>query len=232
MSKPVVLLLPGLMCDAWVWANQAAGLAPDYDVRIPDFFGLDSLQDMARAALALAEGPVAIAGHSMGARAALEAFALAPQRIERIALIDTGAHAAAPGEAERRQALLDIAEESGIEGVIAAWLPPMVAPERLGDFALLEDIADMLRRAGVEVLRGQVKALLDRPDGFERLDRLRCPTAFVVGRQDDWSPPAQHEEMLAHVPHGTLTVIEDCGHMSLVERPQAVTQALRAWLRA
>jgi pimeloyl-ACP methyl ester carboxylesterase len=230
MPKPVVLLLPGLMCDAEIWSAQAAALGEDYDVRIPNFFGLDSLTAMAQAALALAEGPVAVAGHSMGARAALEAFALAPERIERIALIDTGAHPVQPGEHGRRQTLLDIAAVHGMDGVVRAWLPPMVAGDRLRDRPLMDRMEAMIRRAGVEVLRGQIKALLGRPDGFERLDRIRCPAALIVGRQDAWSPPEQHEEMQEHCPQATLTIIEDCGHMSPMERPEAVTDALRAWL--
>jgi pimeloyl-ACP methyl ester carboxylesterase len=231
-SRPILLLLPGLMCDAGIWRDQATALGGDYDVRIPDFFGLESLQDMARAALALADGPVAVAGHSMGGRVAMEAFALAPERIERIALLDTGAHPVAPGERERRQALLDIADREGIEGVIAAWLPPMLAPDRITDRPLVEAVSAMIRRAGLGVLRGQVKALLDRPDGFARLNHIRCPTALIVGRQDAWSPPAQHEQMQAHCPQATLTIIEDCGHMAPVERPQAVGEALQKWMQA
>jgi pimeloyl-ACP methyl ester carboxylesterase len=227
--RPILLLLPGLMCDAAIWSAQIKALGGAYDVRVPDFSALDSLQAMAEAALGLAEGTVAVAGHSMGARVALEIHALAPERVERIALLDTGAHPVAEGEQARRQVLLDIAEREGIEGVIAAWLPPMLGPQ--ADQDLYEELAAMVRRAGVRALRGQIKALLNRPDGFSRLARIACPAALIVGRQDAWSPPTQHEEMRLFCPQASLTIIEDCGHMAPAEQPQAVTEALSRWMQ-
>ena len=232
MSKPVLLLLPGLMCDAAVWQGQIDGFGEAYDVRVPDFFGLDSFQAMADAVLALTDGPFAMAGHSMGGRVAMQILGRAPERVLRAALLDTGAHVPPPDEAERRQALLNIAEAEGIEAVIQAWLPPMIAPHRRDDTVLWNAIAAMMRRAGVATLIGQVRALLNRPDGFAPLERARCPVAFVVGRQDGWSPPEQHAEMQARTPGATLTVIEDCGHMAPMEAPAAVNQALKEWLNA
>ena len=229
-AKPVLLLLPGLMCDAAVWQDQIDALGGAYDVRVPDFSGLDSLEAMADAALALTDGPFALAGHSMGGRVAMQVMAQAPRRVERLALLDTGAHPPPPDEAARRQLLLDIAERDGVEAVIQAWLPPMIAPDRRNDEALWEAIAAMLRRAGVRTLERQVRALLGRPDGFPALERAACPVAYVVGRLDGWSPPEQHRRMQARTPNATLTVIEDCGHMAPMEAPAAVNQALEEWL--
>ncbi|MDB5458867.1 MAG: hypothetical protein JWO72_608 [Caulobacteraceae bacterium] len=229
-DRPVLLLLPGLMCDAGIWTAQIEALGGVYDVRVPDFFGLDSMEGMARASLALADGPFAVAGHSMGARVAMQVAAMAPQRVQRIALIDTGAHPVAPGEAAKRQVLLDIADREGMDGVVGAWLPPMVAPTRLADRALMDDLTALILRASVDVLKGHTRALLTRADGFAQIGALRCPTAFIVGRQDVWSPPEQHAQMQGCAPGSTLTVIEDCGHMSPVERPDAVNRALLQWL--
>ena len=229
-ARPVLMLLPGLMCDAGVWRDQVAALGSDHDIRIPDFFGLDSMEAMARACLALAEGPFAVAGHSMGGRVAMHLAAMAPERVARVALIDTGAHPVEPGEAQKRQVLLDIGDAQGMAGVVRAWLPPMVAPSRLSDMALMESLTALILRASVPVLKGHTRALLGRADGFSQLETLRCPTAFIVGRQDAFSPPRQHQEMQAHVPGATLTVIEDCGHMAIAERPEAINAALKAWL--
>ncbi len=229
-AKPVLLLLPGLMCDAAVWKDQIETFGDAYDVRVPDFFGLDSIRAMADAALTLADGPFALAGHSMGGRVAMQVLAQAPERVERLALLDTGAHPPPPDEAGRRQVLLDIADREGIEAVIQAWLPPMIAPDRRGDTALWEAIAGMLRRAGVQTLKGQVRALLGRPDGFPALERAACPVAYIVGALDGWSPPEQHRQMQAHTVGATLTIIDDCGHMAPMEAPAAVNQALKKWL--
>ena len=229
-AKPVLMLLPGLMCDAAVWAGQMAAFGADHEVLIPSFFGLDSFDAMARAALALTDKPFALAGHSMGGRVAMHLTDLAPERVQRLALLDTGAHLPTPREVESRQVLLDIADAKGVDALIQAWLPPMIAPHRQNDKVLWDAIATMQRRAGVDTYRGQVRALLNRPDGFAELERIKVPTAFITGRLDGWSPPEQHAEMQARVPGSTLTVIEDCGHMSTMEAPAAVNQALKQWL--
>jgi pimeloyl-ACP methyl ester carboxylesterase len=229
-ERPVLLLLPGLMCDAGIWRGQIEVLGDDYDVRVPDFFGLDSIAAMAAAALNLTEGPFAVAGHSMGGRVAMQVATMAPERVARIALLDTGAHPVAQGEAAKRQVLLDIADVAGMQAVVRAWLPPMVWPPRLQDRALMDEMSALVLRADVDVLKRQTRALLTRADGFEQLRQVRCPTAFICGRQDVWSPPQQHVQMQACLPGSTLTVIDDCGHMAPAERPQAVTQALTQWL--
>ena len=121
-------------------------------------------------------------------------------------------------------------ETQGIDAVIQAWLPPMIAPQRLGDAALWEASAAMIRRAGLSSLRSQQKALLERPDGFAHLDAVKAPTAFIVGALDVWSPVEGHVAMQAHVAGSRLTVIDNCGHMAPMEDPEAVNRALARWL--
>jgi pimeloyl-ACP methyl ester carboxylesterase len=230
MSKPVLLLLPGLMCDRAVWQAQIDAFAADHEVKVPDFFGLDSIEDMARAALALTERPFALAGHSMGGRVAMQVAATAPERVQRLALLDTAAHPAEPEETDKRLGLVKIGERQGIEAVIEAWLPPMLAAHRWQDRTLWDAIAAMIRRAGVDTLRGQQRALLTRPDAFPQLDTVRVPTLFLTGALDGWSPPQRHYDMQAHVAGSTVTVVEDSGHMAPMEAPEAVNTALAAWL--
>lgn len=231
MSKPVLVLLPGLMCDAAVWRAQIDAFEHAWDVRVPDLRGFDSFAAMAAAALALTDGPFALAGHSMGGRVAMQLAAAAPERVLRLGLLDTGAHLPAPGEAESRLALVATGERDGIEAVIDAWLPPMLAPANRENRPLRDEIAAMLRRAGVQTLKRQQQALLNRGDGFAQLDTVKVPTAFITGALDAWSPPEQHRAMQAHVPGATLTVIEGCGHMAPMEAPEAVNRALSDWLQ-
>jgi pimeloyl-ACP methyl ester carboxylesterase len=178
----------------------------------------------------MADRPFALAGHSMGGRVAMQVVASAPERVQRLALLDTGAHLPAPGETESRLALVATGEREGVEAVIQTWLPPMLAPANRENRALWDEITAMQRRAGVATMKGQQKALLNRRDGFAQLDAVRVPTAFITGALDAWSPPEQHREMQAHVPGSTLTVIEGCGHMAPMEAPEAVNQAFAAWL--
>jgi pimeloyl-ACP methyl ester carboxylesterase len=224
-----VVLLPGLLCDASIWAAQIAALKPYAGVAVGDFSQLGSLEEMARAALALREGPLIVIGHSMGARVALEMVRAAPERISKLALLDTGVHPVREGEEAKRQILVDLAFE-GMSALADRWLPPMVHEARTQDRRLMEPLRAMVMRASPEQHQRQIRALLNRSDARPLLPTIRCPVLVMVGRQDRWSPPAQHEEIAALIPHSELVVIEDSGHMSPVEQPEQVTKALLRWL--
>jgi len=226
----VVFLLPGLLCDAAVWRAPARTLSQNHDVRVPHFFGYDSILAMARAVLAMAPDRFSVAGHSMGARVAIEIVNQAPARVERLAILDTGVHGVQSGEQNARQELVDLANTAGMEALAARWIPPMLAPDRVGDAALMEEIAAMVCRATPLIFARQIRALLNRPPAEPVLPRIACPVAIAVGRQDGWSPVSQHEEIAAAVPHARLDIIENCGHMAPLERPEAVGKILAAWL--
>lgn len=234
-SRPTIVLIPGLLCDETVWTAQRTALERDHQVLVPSLWGHDSIPGMARAVLELAQaatpGRFALAGHSLGARVALEAVRQAPDRVERLALLDTGIHAVRPGEPEKRQELIDLARRDGMAALAARWLPPMVHPDRVGDPALMGPLTAMVCRATPSIFEGQVRALLGRPDAAAVLPGLRCPTLVACGRQDAWSPLAQHQEMAAVIPGARLAVIEESGHMSTVEAPEAVTRLLLSWMR-
>lgn len=227
--REAVWLLPGLLCDAFVWRAQIEALGNAYDVHVADFYGFDSITEMAEAVLSRATSHFALAGHSMGGRVAMEITRLAPERVSRLMLLDTGYRARAPGETEKRQRLVDLANGEGMAALAATWLPPMVHPDRINDTSLMVPLSGMVCRATPEIFAGQVRALLHRPDATAVLAALECPTTFVCGRQDGWSPVAQHEEMRALVPRADLVVVEEAGHMTTVEQPAAVTAALEAW---
>lgn len=228
--RPVVYLLPGLLCDEAVWRAQSERLSPTHDVRVPFFFGFSSLSEMARSVLEIAPLRFSLAGHSMGGRVALEIIRLAPERVERLALLNTGIHEVREGEAERRQALVNLAFGQGMEALAAAWAPPMVAPRRVNDVALMGEITAMVCRATPEIYAGQIRALLNRPVVRNVLGGIRCPARVIGARQDGWSPLSQHEEIASLIPGARLTAIEDCGHMSPMEQPLAIADALAEWL--
>jgi pimeloyl-ACP methyl ester carboxylesterase len=229
-GKQLVFLLPGLLCDEAIWRSQARLLSESHDVRVPHFFGYDSIPAMARAVLSMAPERFSLAGHSMGGRVAIEIMNQAPQRVERLALLDTGVHGVRPTERGARQELVDLAFSEGMEALAARWLPPMLAPDRVGDVAMVEEITAMICRATPLVFARQVRALLTRPSAKSVLSRIACPVQVIVGRQDNWSPVAQHEEIVAAVRGAKLSVIEDCGHMAPLEQPQAVGDILAGWL--
>jgi pimeloyl-ACP methyl ester carboxylesterase len=225
------VLVPGLLCDQDIWRDQIETLGRDHDVICPGFLDHASIEAMADDILARAPAAFSLAGHSMGGRVALEVVRRAPERVTRLALLDTGYHPARPGEADGRAALLHLAYQDGMRALARRWLPPMVAAGRAADAALMDRLTAMVERASPDLFARQVQALLDRPNAQRALGAIPCLTALIVGRLDTWSPPAQHEEMAAVIPNAYLTVIDGSGHMSPVERPDAVSAALQSWMR-
>jgi pimeloyl-ACP methyl ester carboxylesterase len=228
--RPPLLLLPGSLCDEWLWAQQIAALGREFDIQVPHFLQHDSLPAMAQAVLAHAPAKFALGGFSMGGRVALEVLRAAPQRVTRLALLDATVHPVKEGEAGRRQEMLDLAFRDGMKAVAEAWVPRMVLPAQHANTALMQGLKDMHARFSPEVYRNEMRALLNRPDAREVLSMVSVPTLIMAGRQDPISSPAQNEALAAQIPGATLEVVEQCGHFLPVESPQALTAALRHWL--
>ena len=225
-----VILLCGLLCDEVVWEAQAEALRRDYDVRVMKFVGQDTLQAMAEHVLDNAPDRFALAGHSMGGRVALEVLRRAGPRVERLALLDTGFEPAASGEADKRAVLVNQAREDGIDSIAAAWGIPMLAPRHRKEPVLVQAVFDMVGRMSGTIYEAQTRALLGRPDASEVLKNIDCPTLILCGTEDGWSPPERHRRMAELAPRSILRLIKDCGHMSMMEQPDAVLGALREWL--
>lgn len=226
-----LLLIPGLLCDGFVWESVIKTLADEFDVVVADLSTRDSLADMASDALGACRGDLYVAGHSMGARVAMEMARLAPDRLKRLALLDTGMHPLKPGEPEKRQEIVDFAHDKGMRALAKRWLPGMVHPERTTDLTLMSNLTAMVLRADADLHERQIHALVTRPDASATIHDIKCPTLLVVGRQDQWSPVSQHEDMLKLLPDGKLEVVENAGHFSLVEQPDAVASLIADWAR-
>jgi len=229
-----LVLLPGLVCDATVWAHARGALAARATIHVAEYGALDSLGTMADKVLGEVEGPFALAGHSMGGRVALEMFRRAPERIVAMALLDTGVQRLAAGEPGAREAagrheLLVLAREQGMAAMAARWVQGMVWPPRLGERLLVDGIVEMFARSPPEVFAAQIRALLARPDASALLEAIRCPTLVLCGAEDGWAPAARHREMAGKIAGAHLTLVPECGHMCTLERPEAVTSALAEW---
>ncbi|HMB60367.1 MAG TPA: alpha/beta hydrolase [Xanthomonadales bacterium] len=227
--KPVVYLLPGLLCDAAVWEHQAEALSALFEVRIPDFRGNTSFRQMAHQVLAEAPARFSVAGHSMGGRAAMELMHLAPERIDGFVVMDMGVHPASEAEKEKRQVLIDLLEREGMEALADAWIGPMLAPARRNDSTLIAAIRAMVMRFTPQEYRNYIQAALTRENQALYLPQIRHQVLLLCGAEDGWSPVEQHEEIQKQLRNAELVVIPKAGHMVTMEQPEAVSAVLLRW---
>lgn len=224
-----LVLIPGLVSDAIVWAPLAEAASGVMPVHHADLSDGTSITGMARTLLKETDGDIVAVGHSMGGRVALEMARMASDRIRGLVLANTGHHPKREGEEIKRQQMIDLGNRS-IEELAQQWLPPMLDPARVGDQGLIGHLHAMVLRAGSQVHERHIRALIDRPDASAYIADLRCPVLLVAARQDGWSPIAQHQEIADAAPDTELVTIENAGHFAPVERPVETTAAITEWL--
>lgn len=221
---PTVLMIPGLVSDAFVWAGVTAALPG----QVADVTGQSSIREMARDLLARHPGRLILMGHSMGGRVALEMARMAPGRIAGLALLNTGLHPKRDGEDAKRQAMIDLCNRDGMAALADHWLPGMMNASAPPDPQVMANLTAMVCRMTPEIHERQLRALLSRPDAAATLT-YQGPMVLVVGRQDVWSPIAQHQDIARICPQARLEVVENAGHFAPVEQPDIVAQLLANW---
>jgi len=228
-ALPQLILLPGLLNDAELWRDQISGLSDVARCQVPDLTRGETLRELAETVLADAEPTFALAGFSMGGYVAQEIARIAPQRIERLALLDTSIRVDTPDRAARRKALNDAARRPGeFIGISEAILKSYVDPSHLDDVDLTGRIIAMTQRLGREVFLRQNS--LEREDGEVALKALRVPLTIICGETDQITPAAGHRAMAKAIGCSHLLVIPKTGHMTPMEAPGPVNGALRHWL--
>lgn len=230
MSRIPLVLVPGLLCDDELFAPQREALADVADISIADVANDDSMEGFARRLLKDAPQRFAVAGLSMGGYIAQEVVRQAPERVLGIGLLDTNARADRPEQMEMREGFMARAESGDFDVVCDEMYPMLVAPSRLEDTALKDRIAAMAARVGVTGFLRQQTAIMNRPDGRGDLARIQVPALVLCGAEDSMTPPKVHQEMVDKLPAADYVVIDGCGHMSTLEAPEAVNDALRTWL--
>jgi pimeloyl-ACP methyl ester carboxylesterase len=231
-SKTKLVLVPGLLCTEALWAPQVAALSSIADCIIADHTRHKTMRGIARSILAAAPRRFALAGLSMGGYIAYEMLRQAPERVLRLALLDTGCRADTPERTASRRDLIANAEREGVAHAQKLLMPALIHKARLRDKALTETVIGMAVDTGLAAFKRQEAALIGRPDSRPLLASIRCPTVVIVGEQDALTPPELAREIAAGIPGATLKIVPDCGHLSTLERPAAVNRALRAWLTA
>lgn len=230
MTKQKLVFVPGLLCNGALWAHQIVYLKDIADIVVADTLHDDSVDVMAERLLDAVEGSFSLAGLSMGGYVAQAVMRLAPDRVDRLALLDTSARADSQEQHRRRRGLIQLAKMGKFKGVTPRLLPMLIHPDRMKDDDLTGAVMEMASEVGQEAFVRQQTAIIDRPDNVAALSRITVPSMVICGRQDEITPLHLSEELAGGIPGARLCIIEECGHLSSMERPHAVTALLRDWL--
>lgn len=229
MAEPLVLL-PGMMCDARLFAPQLAAFSPDRAVTVAPVTGGDRIEEIASRLIDVLPRRFALAGLSMGGIVAMELLRRAPDRISRLALMDTNALAETPQSAANYEPLIIKLRSGLIDDAVAAALGPDTLAPGPGRAAVLARMVAMARAVGTETAIAQVRALQRRRDYQAVLRRCAVPALVLCGAHDRLTPPRRHELMAGLIPDAELRVLDDAGHLPVLEAPEAVNDALARWL--
>lgn len=228
-----IIFVPGLNCTADLFRDQLSELGVERTVRVADHTQDETIPEIA--ARLLRETPeerFCLVGLSMGGYIALETFRQAPARLARIALLDTSARADPPEAREGRMNLVEMARTGRFDEVCTILLGRFIAEERLDDAELKQRVLAMAQETGPEIFIRQQMAIMARRDQRELLPEIEIPTLVLVGSEDQPTPPHLSQEIAEAIEWASLGIVPNCGHLSTMERPEAVTRALRAWLAA
>jgi pimeloyl-ACP methyl ester carboxylesterase len=230
-SLPTVLV-PGLNCSARLYGEQIPTLWRFGPVFVADHTRDTDIAAIASRILAAAPPLFALVGLSMGGYIAFEIMRQAPQRVAKLALLDTGARPETEEQTARRQTPMAAARAGNLLTVADESFVFFVHPDRHGDVALRDVVRAMAEDTGAQAYLRQQQAIMSRTDSRPSLSAIQCPTLVLVGAQDRGTPPELAHEIAGGIAGAHLVVVPECGHLSTIERPQAVTEALVAWMQA
>jgi pimeloyl-ACP methyl ester carboxylesterase len=233
MAKTPLLLVPGMLCSPRLYAGQLANLAGEAEVVVPDWRQAplsiwDSWESAARWVVGqMPAGKFALAGLSLGGMLAVEIMQFAADRVTKLALLDTGVRGQNEAERTVRRARIRLANEGHFELVLGMQMSRFIPAYRLTDKTLVDEVMAMCGEIGVEIYKRQEELAAIRTDRRPDLPKINCPTVVVCGRDDAATPLFLSEEMAAAIKGSELIVIEQCGHLVTMEKPEETNAILR-----
>ncbi|HMJ41819.1 MAG TPA: alpha/beta fold hydrolase [Pseudolabrys sp.] len=229
-SLPLVLV-PGLLCSARLYASQITALWPLGPVTVADHRRDDSMEAIAARILKDAPPHFALAGLSMGGYIAFAMMRLAPERIAKLALLDTSARPDLPEQKAGREKFIAMAQAGKLNDVVETLTPKFLHRDHAKDEGLKKIVRDMAHDTGPDAFARQQKAIMNRHDSRPLLSEIGCPTLVLVGEGDELTPPELAREIAADILGSRLVVVPSCGHLSTIEKPEAVNAAMIEWLK-
>jgi pimeloyl-ACP methyl ester carboxylesterase len=225
-----MVLVPGLLCTAEVFAPQVAALWRYGPITVASTLEGTTIAEMAAAILATAPPRFALAAISMGGHIGFEIMRQAPERVIKLALLDTSARADTPEQVAQRRALVAQARTGNFRSLVEQLMGALLHPTHQNNAALREVILRMSLTVGVDGFARQQEAIIARIDSRPSLAAISVPTLVLVGDSDLLTPPDRAEEVAAAIRGARLVVVEECGHGSTLEQPDAVNHALTEWI--
>lgn len=222
MTSEELVLLPGMACTPALWSGLALAGEPVMPV-----LQEPSLDAEVTRLLDLLPERFALAGLSLGAIVAMALVRRAPGRVSRLCLMSTNPYAPTPAQHETWAAQRQELRIGTARGIQTSLLPVLLSPGREDLVPLTLDMAD---ETGAETYDAQLRLQDTRVDERPGLTDVRCPTLVVAARDDRLCSVARHVEIAGLVPGAELVVLEDCAHLSPLERPAALSQHLKRWL--
>jgi pimeloyl-ACP methyl ester carboxylesterase len=226
-----ILLVPGLVSSPRIFAPVVPDLWQFGPVTVANHIRDDNMGAIARRILAEAPPRFALAGHSMGGYIAFEIMRQAPERVARLALINTQARPDTPEASTRRRAMMARAQNGEYRAVLDELFPGFVHSSRRGDASLRQLVHDMGADVGPEAFIRQQTAVMGRADSRPTLATIKCPTLVLTGDEDNTIPNSLSVEMADGIHGAKLVILPDCGHLPQPEQPRATADALAEWLR-
>ena len=236
MTKTPLLLVPGVLCSPRLFAAQVAALEGEAEIVVPDWRRAplsiwDTWETAARWVIdQMPAEKFALAGLSLGGMLAVEIMQFAADRVTKLALLDTGMRSQNEAERAVRRARIRLADEGRFELVLGMQMTRFIPAYRLPDKPLVDEVMTMCGEIGVEIYKRQEELAAIRVDRRPDLPRIKCPTIVVCGRDDAATPLFLSEEMAKAIPAAALVVVEQCGHLVTMEKPEETNQILKLWL--
>jgi pimeloyl-ACP methyl ester carboxylesterase len=233
MDEPTpIVLIPGLLCSPRLYADQVPHLWRLGPVTIANHTRDDSMSALARRILASAPPRFALIGLSMGGYISFEIMRQAPERVAKLALLDTSARPDTPEQSEARRAQIALAQTGRLSEAVDAQFPRLVHPKHRADERVRQVLYQMSTDVGADGFVRQQLAIIGRPDSRPGLSAIRCPTLVMVGDSDELTPPDRAAEIANGIVEARLVTVPESGHASAVEQPEYVTRALLEFLQA
>ncbi|MES2751094.1 MAG: alpha/beta fold hydrolase [Pseudomonadota bacterium] len=226
-----ILLVPGLACSPRIYAPQIAPLWRHGPVTVANHIRDNTMAGIAKRILDEAPPRFALAGHSMGGYIVFEMFRQAPERIARLALLNTSARPETPEASEKRRGLIAEVKAGGYRAVLDGLFSKFVHPSLNGDARLKTIVLDMADDVGPDNFVRQLEAIMSRADSRPLLASIKCPTLVLTSDTDNMVPNEMSREIAGGIAGAKLVVIPDCGHLPQLEKPEAMTAAMLDWLK-